>query len=338
MTELNETFAPEETKERRAFAASEMVACAACSRTNPPTRANCLYCGGALEATDRNNLAHASSAVFEASTDNALNVVALPSNPGEAELEKAATLLNLTALELKAILSASNGGPISRVSDSAQAEMIRNSLRDWGIGTFTISDEQLDPGNDSWELRTLEFKDESLTGVHRRGAERISARWDEVVLVVAGRLHTTTIEVEQKRKRRSSQILNERVLSADESVLDIYVRGSKAPWRVSSANFDFSCLADKKAITTFENFRTLTDLLRKLAPQAHFDDSYLRLRCPLAKIWPLEEIEGKTERRRTATRDFEAKVTSSDNEAQFSRYSRLLSIIKTAERGEDHET
>src|SRR6185369_17538558 len=41
----------------RAFSASELVQCGACSRTNPPTRASCLYCGAALEVTELNAFA-----------------------------------------------------------------------------------------------------------------------------------------------------------------------------------------------------------------------------------------------------------------------------------------
>src|SRR6267142_2029555 len=32
----------------QSFAAAEMITCDACLRANPPTRANCLYCGATL--------------------------------------------------------------------------------------------------------------------------------------------------------------------------------------------------------------------------------------------------------------------------------------------------
>lgn len=336
MNEINDSGSINaDAKERRAFAASEMVECSGCSRANPPTRAGCLYCGTPLEPTERNIRAQIPAALSEPESQKFFHLIALPSDVDEAVLPQATTLLDLTTTELDGILKSAKGAPIYSSADSDRAEMVSTRLRDLGIQTITISDEQLDLANASRDLRTLEFTDDLLVGVCRRGDARVSAPWADVTLIMRGRLQVKTVEIEQKTKRGRSRVLNELELKADEAVIDIYVRNDPASWRIKSRSFDFSCLGDRKAITAFENFRALTDLLRQRAGKADLDDSYIRLRSVLAKIWPDEEQAARTERRRNAARGFEAKITSSDNEAQFNRYSRLLSVLRRRELGDN---
>lgn len=334
MAEINDSSSVNADPKKRVFSASEMVGCSRCSRANPPTRASCLYCGTALETTESNIQAQEAPA-SESRIEKAFHVVALRAQVDEAILAKATTLSDLKPAELNLILRSAKGAPIYSAADSARAEMVSTRLRDLGIETITISDEQLDLASASKDLRALEFAGDSLSGFVRRGGARLSASWAEVTLIVLGRLHVTTVEIEQKTKRGRSRLLNELELSADESVLDIYVRNEPAAWRIRSGSFDFSCLGDRKAITAFENFRALIELLRQRAGHADFDDSHVRVKSVLAKIWPAEEQARTRERRRTAIRTFEASATSSDNEAQFNRYSRLLSVLKKRELGDN---
>jgi hypothetical protein len=89
-------------------------------------------------------------------------------------------------------------------------------------------------------------------------------------------------------------------------------------------------LGEDKAITAFENFAALVEVLRRRAGNAEFDDSFLRLRSVLNKVWPVEEGCVRTENRRTAMRRYEARVVNSDNEAQVTRYSRLVNFLRAA--------
>ena len=101
----------------------------------------------------------------------------------------------------------------------------------------------------------------------------------------------------------------------------------KTGWRIRAGSFDFSCLGAEKKPVAFENFRALADVLRRNAAHAVYDDSYVRIRVALNKVWPLEARAGATERRRTLTREINATATISDNELQFTRYSRLLRLL-----------
>jgi hypothetical protein len=243
-----------------------------------------------------------------------------------------ATVSNLTMGELEILLSSSaKSAPVCSAADSAGAELLSARLRDLGVETLVVADEQLGLESPSKDLRTLGFSDDSLVGVGRRDQTKAMATWNDVILIVTGRLHRTTVEVEEKRSGGRRRKLDERELSTDEALLDIYVENDDVGWRIRSNSFDFSCLGEQKSITAFQNFAALTEMLRRRAAHADFDESYNRLRSILAKVWPVEERARTTERRRAGARAFHTTITSSDNLDEFTRYSRLRRFLKARE-------
>ncbi|MCA1558250.1 MAG: hypothetical protein LC731_06900, partial [Acidobacteria bacterium] len=109
-------------------------------------------------------------------------------------------------------------------------------------------------------------------------------------------------------------------------------RASRTGWRVASDSFDFSCLAERKGLIAAQNFATLIEVLRERSPNMHVDDSYNRLRHALAPVWPPEErTESKGLRRERPGRLNVEAVMTSDNEMQFTRYSRLRHLQKLRE-------
>lgn len=85
-------------------------------------------------------------------------------------------------------------------------------------------------------------------------------------------------------------------------------------------------------MTTFENLTTLSGQLRKRAPNVELDDSYVSLRPVLQNVWPLEAQTRKGDWRRSGAGKFDiATVTTTDNEAQFNRYSQLRHRLKLRE-------
>ena len=345
MTTDNETPSSDSVpNDRRAFTASELIQCSGCSRANPPTRSNCLYCGVALESSNANSLIPPTPStpealpllpsVFKSEAERASlsHVVILDPDLARASLTDLATMSGLTTAELEALLSfSSKEAPLCSAADPASAELLSDGLRGCGIETVVVADEQLDLANPPKDLRALELTDDFLIGMGRRGQTEEPVTWDNIILIVAGRRHRTTVEVEEKRSGGRSRQLDERELSTDEALLDIYVQNDRAGWRIHGNSFDFSCLGNQKSITAFENFASLTTMLRERAGKADFDDSYNRLRSILAKIWPVEERAGLTERRRAGARAFHATITSSDNLEEFTRYSRLRRFLKAGE-------
>jgi len=162
----------------------------------------------------------------------------------------------------------------------------------------------------------------------------LRARWNDIALLLMGRTISRQIEVEERRGRRAeNEIVETRELSADDAVLDIYSSASQGNWRIVAGNFDFSCLGQKKSLLVAQNFAKLLEELRARASVAEYDDSYARVRKLLGAVWPLEQqTESRGWRRGGPGRYSTEVVTTSDNERQFTRYSRLRFYLKTQQR------
>jgi hypothetical protein len=118
-------------------------------------------------------------------------------------------------------------------------------------------------------------------------------------------------------------------LSADEAVLDIYRAQGMSSWRIRAGNFDFSCLGARKSLLAAQNFSTLVETLRERAQAAVFDDTYNGVRHQLAAAWPVEQqTESRGWHRKRPGQVSTESVTRSDNELQFTRYSRLRRYLQ----------
>ena len=317
-----------ESSKPRAFTASELVQCGACSRLNPPARGSCLYCGAAFERTETNAVV---PVVAQAETDAGelfhVVVVGEAESPDEVTHRELASSLSLSPVELSSLLAHLRGAPVLSTKSKEQAEIVAAKLRAGGMDTLVMSDKELSLDVVQTEIATLELNEDSLSGIVRRG-ERIRASWSDILLIVSGRLYRATTEIEQKRNR-NKDVIAERELMSDEAVLDLYISSQNTGWRIRASVFDFSCLDERKKLTAFENFATLSQLFRERATAAVFDDSYLRLRAPLTKLWPVEPRADKKEKRRSAFGDYDSSATITNNEEQFTRYSRLLWFLAT---------
>lgn len=333
MSELNETAMiegePAPKKEQRPFAPAEMLACEACSRSNPPNRATCLYCGAELQVAETTEQALPPPGP---GVDGGYHLILAPREPGfipEYLLNEAAVLLNLKPAELNAIVSAGRRLPLACMQTLEQARMLGDRLQALGIDSTTVADAELNLEIPSNRIRALQFSDDGLAGISGGSAARRSARWSDIVLMIAGRLLVNRVEVEERRRSGRMQLMDTRELFTDESVLDLYVKSSEPGWRFVAGNFDFSCLGSTKAMTAFDNFKDLIRLLRERASNAEFDDSYAALRPVLTSVWPIEPQKRKSEWRRSGAGKFDlATVTTTDNELQFTRYSRLCHCLK----------
>jgi hypothetical protein len=250
----------------------------------------------------------------------------------EASLADAASLLRLKVPELNRILGVGQPVPLSRVATLEEAALIGEGLRRLGLETVTVAHVDLHLDVAAKRIRALELSDDSLTAISTSGNERATVPWDQIKLLVAGRLLLSRQETEERKRRGRKQMVDSRHLSSDESVLDLYTTSAEINWRISANNFDFSCLGSAKAATAFENFAALIKLLQERAPNARFDDSYTLARPALATVWPIEPQTRKGEWRRSGAGKFDvATVTTTDNEGQFTRYSRLLRYLKLRE-------
>jgi hypothetical protein len=232
-------------------------------------------------------------------------------------------------------LANSSSAQLLKLSDSfalattskTDAQMVSERLSAVGIETDLISDEELGLRTAAREIAAFQFDQESLTAFIHRPGERVSTSWGKISLIVAGRFYFSHFETDRKRKGKK-EVVDERELVTDEAVLDLYAHNQESAWRIRASRFDFSCLGDAKTLTVFDNFSTLKQLLRERASNAIFDDSYVRLRSSLNEIWPIETRSGEKGKRHTVFGAVDSSVTLSDNEAQFTQYSRFVNYLR----------
>jgi hypothetical protein len=317
----------------RRFAAEEMVACEDCSRANAPTRLNCLYCGARLpaDALDVGRLRPPLRPLEE--WEAGYNVVLLPRAGARLAPEaagEAAELLRLDESQFVSLLAAGVALPLARASSPEEAEVVERRLSALGLSVLTVTDEELNAGGPPLRARAFDFDERRLAARVSGDEDLLRVEWSSVSLLVVGRVVSKRVEVEERRARLGlrGEFVEARELMSDEAVLDVYGAEGAASLRVRAGSFDYSCLGARKGLLAGENFAALTAALRERAPRAKFDDSYTRARPLLVAAWPLAERteSGGLRRERPGKFNTEA-VTVVSNEAQFTRYSRLLRLL-----------
>jgi hypothetical protein len=327
---LNELPPP---TEQRGFSSKEMVTCEACLRANPPTRTTCLYCGAVLPVTE--NVAALRKPTLRPleAWEQGYNNVLLRREVGELpqQLDEIAALLRLDVADIKLVLSKGNRLPVARAATVEEASLVEERLRALGVETVIVPDADLAVGTlPPKRIRALEFQDDVMVGREPASDSVLSIPWAEVSLLVTGRLLVTKVEVEENKFRGGERdLIDSRELSTDDGVLHIYGKYQDSSWRIAAGSFDFSCLRDRKGLLASRNFALLVGVLQGRAPLAEFDDSYVGVRQLLNAVWPLEQqTEGRGWHRGRPGKHNVKSVTRSDNETQFTRYSRLRHYLK----------
>jgi hypothetical protein len=325
--------------EFRGFAPDQMVTCAACLRANAPTRTSCLYCAAALPVTEATALLRRPTLRRLEKWEQGFNCILMPEKTpalGDDALREMAELLRLSANDLKRIMEAGTPLPLARAATRDEAALVESKLAARGIRVLVVSDQDLSPEDSPPKrIRALEFTEDSIIAHPAGGGHALRAPWADILLFVTGRHLIRRVEIEERRGRRAeNEIAHTRELSSDESLLDVYTGGVEGGWRIASDNFDFSCLGDRKGLLVAENFLSLGETLRGRASQADYDDSYNLVRHALNPAWPLEQhTESRGLRRERPGKYNVESATTSDNETQFTRYSRLHHYLKLREAG-----
>ena len=310
------------------FAPDEMVTCDACLRANAPTRAQCMYCGVSLNQPDAPLEAETATAEETAEKTHYVVVCARDGQSiDDSAVAQLAARFQLNPGELH--LALSTGAPLPLASTTSEDEATRMISDIKGMErSATLSEVNLNKDVVPINIRALEFDDGNVTAISKIGRQRLAARLSDIQLVVTGRLLMHRIEVDERRSRSAVKPLDRRELSHDQSVVDLHLNSSAAPWRIIVNDFDFSCLGERKGLTAFDNVRALIELLQDRTP-AEVNDSYARIKPVLAAIWPLQNTasQSRSTRPRAGRNEFST-VTASDNEMQFNNYSRLVWCVK----------
>ena len=314
---------PVEPSEPQGFSADQMIRCEECLRANPPTRASCLYCVAPLPLTETS--ARLIKPVLRPPEKHQLgyNNILLPHEQvvSDEVVAGAAELLKLSAENVRACLSQGIALPVTRTAHRVEAELVTERLHELGLQCLTVSDDEL--GDTVRRVRSMMFDDTSLTINQAGAATDIS--WEDIVLIVTGRLFETTIEIKERMTRKpENEILDTSEFFRDEYVIDFYTATHSTTWRVGASGFDFSCLGRDKALVVNENMGKLLRLMIEKAKSAKVDDSYARVRNLLELVWTTEpETQSSGWRRERPGKLSVGVSTIKSNETQFTRYSRL---------------
>jgi hypothetical protein len=336
---LTETRAESAETELRPFSPDEMVRCEACLRANPPTRFNCFYCGAKLTPSDAPSASLRKPVMRRPEIwEEGFNLIfgGAP-NLREEVLSEAANLLRLGPDEVGRIVERGVPLPLARTDSQEEALLVEAKLRALGLSVETISDTELMARDEGRRrVRAFDFEDEELAAHAAGGQEVWRARWSELSLMVTGRLILRKVELEERKGRvGGSEMVDAReILAGDVLLLDLYTNEKGGGWRLASDSFDFSCLGGRKGLVAAQNFSTLVQVIRERAPQLIIDESYDTLRQELAPVWPPEERrESRGLRRERPGRFHTEAVMTTDNEMQFTRYSRLRRWLKLRQSG-----
>jgi hypothetical protein len=264
------------------------------------------------------------------SWESGFNAILAKHDLSDETINEAAALVKLAPDELQRIISAERPLPLALAASEDEAALIVRRLDHFGLKAMLIPDEQLRV-DDQIRIRSATIDDDSFTGYHLAGAEGTKLFWNEIVLLVGGRLLVKRVEVKERKSRRAEDdIVAASQFFTDDSVLEIYARRGTPALRIQARGFDFSCLGSRKALVAGENLERLTELICERAPNAELDTSYTALRQTLEPVWRAEQrTEASGWRRERPGRYSTSGVTETSNENQFARYSRLLYHLKS---------
>lgn len=309
------------------FDASEMAVCPKCGKSNPPNRTNCFYCAAEFDVSG----ADAKSLKIDLhpleNWENGSNVVFVP--PAQAaDISTAALYLKQDRDVVEKLLSASSPLPIARLASAAHAELARSALADAGVPTTIVSDIDLKIGKPNVRLRSVVFEDSLTEFAAFNTGERIRIGYDEIALIVVGKLVESRSESIEKGRKGKRKVISGSDTAADEAVVDVYANMDGPGWRILTKGFDFSGLGERKELIAAENIRLLTEELAARSADAKVIKEYGEMRTALSSIWAEESHRDFEGMKRTGIwrAGFSSVVTTS-NLDQFSRYSRLQRIL-----------
>lgn len=311
-----------------AFKSEEMILCAECRRTNPPTRLDCFYCGAQIEFDEAQSHLLRPNLREPEIWENAFNLVYSPDSQ-ILDDEKAAEIAKILKSEpefLFDLISTKKALPLARVESAREAEIVQKRLFEFGVKTLILSDENLEIKKTSHRLRGMKFLDDKIVFALFNRDELFETANEEVNLIVTGAIFERRVESTEKRdKKGGNKILQSHETASDEFLIDVYTRRETLGYRIFAKGFDFSCLGREKGLLAAENLNKLARQLRQAAPGAKLVEDYLSQRGNLGKVWRVEErIDSQGLKREGFGKFNLGSVTTINNLSQFTKYSRML--------------
>ena len=307
------------------FRSDEMVVCDECSRTNPPNRVTCLYCGADLEIKELLPAAIKLSLQRPEAWEDGYTIAYLASSPLVPDMVSAAAeILHLDPTVLEKLADANASAPVAYLRSLSEAQVVATRLTEVGFPCAIVGDDLLIPRTPPSRLRGIEFTEARAELLDFNTQSRFRFYRTDELLLVSGVICRARSETTAKRSKRSMKVTDAAKSLNDEPVLDIYPPSDVFGFRVRVAGFDFSCLGDQMQRTGVENIQILMKTLPGHFPGAKIVNTYGSLRSELDQIWPVAENDRSSTVSRASFGGVRVhRVSIADNTEQFNRFSRL---------------
>jgi hypothetical protein len=308
--------------EKIAYSADELVACRKCSRTNPPTRLDCVYCGAELDVSpDMAGLVKPALRKLE-DWEKGFNLIVAPAEP--VDIAEIARTFKIQPETVKRIFELQRHLPIARVGSVKECEILQQLLEKSGIGSKIVTDESLAPDIAPRRLRGIEFEGDAVVFGLFSDGPKVRIASGEIEVIVTGAVFEKAVEAIEKRKKGKTLIVDASETASDEPLIDVYIKNTPLGFRITTTGFDFSCLGSEKGILARENMKKLIRKFAEIAPQAAVVDDYIKIRDVLGEVWETDTRRESKGMKRSSFGKFDlASVASSSNLRQFNRWSRL---------------
>lgn len=307
------------------FAADEMVTCGKCSRTNPPNRAACVYCGADLNVEELLSGSIKLNLQPPEPWEDGFTIAFVGSDRPEAGIvARAAEILQLDADATSQLAAPNIPVPVAYLRSLSEAHIVASRLTEIGFPCAITGDDLLIPRRPPSRLRSIEFTDGGAAFLDFNTGSRFEFAETDRMLLVNGMIAKTKSETTAKRSKRSMKITDAAESVNDEPVLDVYPPSDVFGFRVRPSGFDFSCLGDRMRKTGAENIQILAQEIADRFPNTKVVDFYRSLRSALDNIWPVGESNRASSVSRASFGGVRVhRVSVIDNSEQFNRFSRL---------------
>lgn len=314
------------TADEIGFKAEELRECAACGRTNPPTRLDCMYCAAELhlDPADRQSVKINTRRLENWEKGYNILVLAAPAHVDCKSMAEVCRQTSISSHLLEALMSECVPAPVSRVEKMTEADVVLSALAELGFAAVAVSDAELAAEIPPARCRSISFGDYSLTLTPFNDGPDVLVESENVALLVTGSVYESKIATTEKRKRGQSSVLSESQTFSDTPLLDLYTTIDTKGFRIPASGFDFSVLGPEKELIASKNLELLIAKLRSFAPDAKFVGDYKASHPLLDEVWEPEQRKDSLGMQRTGFgRKNLAAVATSSNLAQFTKYSRM---------------
>src|SRR5690348_7287925 len=205
------------------FSLDQMIGCDSCTRTNPPTRTSCLYCGEPLQLNAlTGEFAKINYQRPEPWEDGFSLVYAGTEKIDQNSLSAAADLLNIEPQMLEQSMEVHVPLPLIYLRSLTDAGLLASRLSNIGFDCAIVGDDLLQARVLPTRVRSISISDDEFFFEDFNTSKMIPVNREDRVLLVSGLMVKTSTETSGKISKRSLSTTDESLTSFDELVIDIY--------------------------------------------------------------------------------------------------------------------